>query len=106
MYARIDEFPNYVIFKNGKVWSDKRLSYVKAHVNGKGYWVVQLFHEELRRTRPIHRLLAEAFLPNLEDKPEVNHINGDKLDNRLENLEWVTHQENIIHAYRIGLIKK
>lgn len=54
-------------------------------------------------TRMQHRLLAQAFIPNPENKSQVNHINGDKYDNRLDNLEWLTGLENVRHAINLGL---
>ena len=64
------------------------------------YLTVQLTNNE-RHT--IHRLVAEAFIPNPDNKPYVNHIDGDKRNCKVENLEWVTHQENCKHAYETGL---
>ncbi|MFD7524913.1 HNH endonuclease [Paenibacillus chitinolyticus] len=54
---------------------------------------------------PVHRLVAVTFLPNPQSKPVANHNNGDKLDNRLENLCWMTHKENVAHAHETGLTK-
>ena len=70
-----------------------------------GYEYVTFSVNKIRITKKIHRLVAEAFLPNLDNKPQVNHINGIKTDNLLSNLEWNTAKENIKHCYKIGLKK-
>jgi len=58
---------------------------------------------QIGRLLRVHRLVAEEFLPNPDDKPQVNHIDGDKSNNRVDNLEWVTGAENVQHAFRTGL---
>lgn len=69
------------------------------------YVTVRLSIDGAQKRKYLHRLLAENFIPNPENKCCVNHINGDKLDNRLENLEWMTIGENIRHASKLGLMK-
>lgn len=68
------------------------------------YFIVTLVDAQgIRRNRPIHRLMCETFLPNPENKTHVNHKDGNKLNNHIENLEWATEQENSQHAVDTGL---
>ncbi len=76
---------------------------IKTRINNDGYVDVRLSKDGKEKTTFLQILLAKAFIPNLENKPEVNHINGIKTDNRLENLEWVTHSENIETCLQNGI---
>ena len=79
---------------------------VKQYLNCSGYKIVYLQVAKGKKIiRPVHRLVAQAFIPNSENKPQVNHIDGDKLNNHVDNLEWVTPQENMSHAVETGLAK-
>lgn len=100
----ISNCPSYSITVDGDIWSEKRNKYLKKTI-GKGYLRVTLYDNNVRKTFLVHRLIALAFLPNPENKKSLNHINGNGLDNRLENLEWCTQKENVIHAYKTGLKK-
>ena len=71
----------------------------------KGYKGVGLHMQGVRASYQVHRLVASAFLPNVQNKPQVNHIDGDKANNNLANLEWCTNGENQIHAFANGLNK-
>lgn len=70
-----------------------------------GYLEVQLYRDGIRSHKRVHRLVAEAFIPNPENKPDVNHKDGNKHNNSVDNLEWVNKSENMQHAYRTGLAK-
>lgn len=77
----------------------------KASKGSDGYYSVSLCDGNTERHVSLHRIVATAFIPNPEKKLEVNHIDGDKSNNCLDNLEWVTPKENIAHASRLGLRK-
>lgn len=89
----------YKISSDGLVKSVKRDKVLKSHVDTRGYLSLTLHKDGSRKRASIHRLLAEAFIPNKNNYPVINHINGVKTDNRLENIEWCTVQMNSQHAY-------
>lgn len=95
--------PRIKVSNKGNVVSCKRgAPYpLKVSYNSCGYRMVNAS----RPPQYVHRLVAETWIPNPNHYEEVNHINGDKYDNRVENLEWVTHSENMHHAVRTSLIK-
>lgn len=76
-----------------------------SYSNSKHYAHIPLTKNGKLRTTSLHRVVALAFIPNPENKPQVNHINGDKTNNRTDNLEWVTNKENADHARETGLWK-
>lgn len=89
--------------KNG-LWNIKG-KVLKLCNDSDGYKIIGLSKNKLRKTYKVHRLVANAFIENTLNKPQVNHINGVKYDNRIDNLEWATNKENMVHAFLIGLKK-
>lgn len=95
----------YLVSNYGAVMGLPRKTFhghqMKQRKSKSGYMRVGLFKDGEKKTHSVHRLVAIAFVPNKNGKQEVNHINGDKADNRAENLEWVTRSENELHSFRV-----
>lgn len=84
--------------RNGTV---KNPRIINQHIHKSGYMYCCLSKNNKQHNFQVHRIVAEAFIPNPENKPQVNHKNGIKLDNRLDNLEWATSSENMVHSFKI-----
>ena len=96
----------YEISSYGNICIKTKEKKFKLNKNSRGYIVITFTKNKIQKSYSVHRLVAEAFIPNPENKPQVNHINGDKTDNRVENLEWCTGSENMKHCYKNNLQKK
>jgi hypothetical protein len=97
----------YKACSNGDVISlHRKVPFILSAAEDKGYLKIVLCKDKNRRTIRVHRVIAETFIHNPENKPEVNHINGNKLDNSINNLEWCTRLENARHALNNGLYGK
>ena len=99
IWKLVADYPNYSVSNYGRVRNNKTGYILKPLEVGFGYVVVELWNKNGPKSKKIHRLVAEAFLPNPDKKPQVNHIDGNKKNNRLDNLEWVTASENMKHSY-------
>jgi len=117
IWVSVREYPNYMVSNIGRVKKLQTTVFRKSNLrephlvtkkefiseqkpNYKGYLKVSMDDGIKRKMASAHRLVALAFIPNPENKKEVNHINGIKSNNRVENLEWMTCKENIRHAFK------
>lgn len=110
IWKLIKDFNNYEISNLGRV---KSLNYNNTGrckllklTPGKHYLQLTICKNGTKYGKRVHQLVAEAFIPNPDNLPEVNHKNGNKADNTINNLEWVTNQQNIDHAWKTGLSKR
>ena len=95
---QIKNYENYLIRESGIVFNTKLNKYLKIQTDRYGYRIVQLYKNGIPKKFSIHRLIAIQYIINPYNKPEVNHINGIKSDNRVVNLERCTNKENNVHS--------
>jgi len=91
------DYPSYQVLPNGSVYRDGKI--LKPHINSIGRLRVDLYKNSERTRFQVHRLVAHCYIPNPDNLPEINHKDGNPLNNCIENLEWVTRAQNIQHSY-------
>ena len=95
----IIDYPGYKINSNGDVWSKIYQRNISTPLDKYGYKRLQLYKNQKGKNYLLHRLVALYFIPNPENKPTVNHIDGDKTNNCISNLEWATVAEQNRHKF-------
>jgi len=97
--GNVKSLERLIIKKNNRN-NIKKTTINKSHICDTGYYAIRIKKGNISKMFKVHRLIAIAFIPNPENKPQVNHIDGNKLNNDISNLEWCTNKENAIHAYK------
>ena len=103
--VRLTDYPNYSIYEDGRLYSHKTKRFIKQFLNRGGYMILNLSRPgEKPISHRVHRIVAENFLGQApEDKSDVNHIDGNKSNNHVSNLEWSNKSHNGLHAHKMGL---
>jgi len=91
-------YENYLIYDDGRVFSKDKNILLKQHLDYKGYYQVGLYKNKKRTSYLVHRLVGLHYIPNPENKPQIDHINRIRTDNRVENLRWATSSENALNT--------
>ena len=91
----IENYPNYLIYRDGRVYTKKHDKFLKPGTFYTGYYYVNLCRDGKPKPHTIHRLIAMHYIPNPQNKEQVDHKNRNRQDNRIENLRWTTISENI-----------
>lgn len=100
MKKQINDYLNYYIDENGNVYNESSKNILKGSVGENGYKYYRLSKDNKKKMFYAHRLVAEYFLPNPDNLPVVNHKDGNKLNNHVSNLEWVSYSENSYHWHQ------
>ena len=101
IFKPIKGFEEYEVSTWGRIFNTRTGKYLRPQVHDKGYLRVDLFGNGIRKHCKIHRLVAEAFIPNPNNLPQINHIDGNNQNNSISNLEWVTNEENARKAMEL-----
>lgn len=105
MTKQIANYENYIIDEDGNVFNTITKKYLKGSIGEHNYKYYRLSKGNKKKMFYAHRLVAEAFIPNPDNLPVVNHIDGNKANNNVSNLEWVSYSENVVHAHKNNLIQ-
>lgn len=96
----------YSITSCGKVWSHKSNRFLTPHIDKSGYYNIVLMNNGTQKNHKVHRLVGEAYIPNPDNKPCINHKDENKIHNYISNLEWVTVAENNVYGSRLNKMEK
>ena len=99
-WRKIEGYPRYSVSEDGQVRNDITGKILTPHADSNGYLSVGLYRDDGRNTKRVHKLVAEAFIPNPDNLPDVNHIDGNKSNNNKDNLEHCTRSYNMLHSSR------
>jgi len=104
-WAEIPHYPNYMVSTEGRIWNRKHNRFLRPSFDTYGYLSVELYNTDGSSRKLVHRLVGIAFIEGHFSGLQINHIDGNKVNNYVENLAWVTPRENLTHAHRTGLKK-
>lgn len=103
MFQQLKEDSRFEISQSGIIRNAKTKAIKSQYVSSAGYYMISISKKNKSKPHRVHRLLANNFIENIEKLKEVNHKDGNKLNNKLNNLEWVSHFGNMQHAFSTGL---
>lgn len=106
IWKQIQGFENYEVSNRGNIRNVTTGKILKPEITHKGYFRISLSTNGVKIKKRVHRLVAEAFIENPYNKPQINHKDGNKINNDISNLEWCNNSENMKHAWQNGMIDK